>query len=122
MSQFTDPEHAHSALITIDVQCDTLDGEAFEIPGTSAILPRIGRLAAVFRSRVAPIVHVVRLYLPDDSNVDPCRRELVHQGVRRVLTRSSGSQIAPRLLPASSHELDADMLLRGGVQEVGPNE
>ena len=69
MSQFTDPEHAHSALITIDVQC-----------------PRIGRLAAVFRSRVAPIVHVVRLYLPDDSNVDPCRRELVHQGVRRVLT------------------------------------
>ena len=86
MSQFTDPEHAHSALITIDVQCDPLDGEAFEIPGTSAILPRIGRLAAVFRSRVAPIVHVVRLYLPDDSNVDPCRRELVHQGVRRVLT------------------------------------
>jgi len=35
--------------------------------------------------------------------------------VRRVLTRSSGSQIAPQLLPSSSHELNADILLRGGV-------
>ena len=66
MSRFTDPEHQHSALITIDVQCDTLDGEPFEIPGTSAI--------------------------------------------------------APRLLPSPSCELDAEMLLRGGVQEAGPNE
>ena len=65
MSQFTDPEHAHSALITIDVQCDTLDGEPFEIPGTSAILPRIGQLAAAFRSSGSPIIHVVRLYESD---------------------------------------------------------
>ena len=122
MSQFTDPEHARSALITIDVQCDTLDGEPFEIPGTSAILPRLERLAAAFRSRDASIIHVVRLYQPDGSNVDPCRRELVQQGAKLVLAGSPGSQVAPRLLPSTAHQLDSELLLRGGIQEVGSQE
>lgn len=122
MSQFTAPEHARSALITIDVQCDTLDGEPFEISGTSAILPRIERLAAAFRSRGASIVHVVRLYRPDGSNVDPCRRDLVQRGAKLVLAGSPGSQIAPPLLPSPAPELDSEMLLRGGVQKAGPNE
>ena len=100
MSGYTDPEHRRSALITIDVQCDTLDGGPFEVPGTSAILPRIERLAETFRSRGAPIVHVVRLYKPDGSNVDPCRRDRVQHGASLVIAGSSGSQIAPPLLPS----------------------
>ena len=38
---FTIPEYDRAALVTIDVQNDTLDGGTFEVPGTSTILPRI---------------------------------------------------------------------------------
>jgi nicotinamidase-related amidase len=122
MSRHTDPEFHRSALITIDVQRDTLDGGTFEVPGTSAVLPRIERLAAAFRSRGAPIVHVVRIYEPDGSNVDLCRREAVQRGASLVIAGSSGSQIAPPLLPSPLVQLDSELLLRGGVQEVGPGE
>lgn len=122
VSGYTDPEHHRSALITIDVQCDTLDGEPFEVPGTSAILPRIGRLAASFRSLGAPIIHIVRIYEPDGSNVDLCRRDRVQRGASLVIVGSSGSQIAPTLLPLPLPQLDSKLLLRGGIQEVGPKE
>lgn len=122
MSAYTDPEHDRSALITIDVQCDTLDGEPFEVPGTSAILPRIGRLAASFRSRGAPIIHIVRIYKPDGSNVDLCRRDRVQRGASLVIAGSSGSQIAPPVLPSPPPQLDSELLLRGGIQEAGSKE
>jgi nicotinamidase-related amidase len=122
VSGYTDPQHHRAALITIDVQCDTLDGRPFEIPGTSAILPRIERLAASFRSRGSPIVHVVRLYKPDGSNVDLCRRDRVQQGASLVIAGSPGSQIAPQLLPSPTLQLDAELLLRGEIQEAGPRE
>jgi nicotinamidase-related amidase len=122
VSGYTDPEHHRSALITIDVQCDTLNGEPFEVPGTSAILPRIGRLAASFRSRSAPIIHIVRIYKPDGSNVDPCRWDRVQRGASLVIAGSLGSQIAPSVLPSPPPELDSNLLLRGGIQEAGPKE
>jgi nicotinamidase-related amidase len=122
VSGYTDPEHHRSALITIDVQCDTLDGGPFEVPGTSAILPRIGKLAATFRSGGAPIVHIVRIYKPDGSNVDLCRRDRVQRGASLVITGSSGSQIAPPLLPSPLPQLDSELLLRGGIQEAGSRE
>lgn len=122
MSRYTDPEYHRSALITIDVQCDTLDGGSFEVPGTSAILPRIGRLTATFRSRGAPIIHVVRIYKPDGSNVDLCRRNAVLRGASLVIAGSSGSQIAPPLLPSALPQLDSELLLRGGIQGAGSKE
>ena len=122
MSRYTDPEDHRSALITIDVQCDTLDGGSFEVPGTSAILPRIGRLAASFRTRGAPIIHVVRIYKPDGSNVDLCRRDAVQRGASLVVAGTSGSQIAPLLLPAALLQLNSELLLRGGIQEIGSTE
>jgi nicotinamidase-related amidase len=122
MSHYTDPGYHRSALITIDVQCDTLDGESFEVPGTSAILPRIGRLAATFRSRGASIIHVLRIYKPDGSNVDLCRRDAVQRGASLVVADTSGSQIAPPLLPSAQLRLDTELLLRGGIQEIGSAE
>src|SRR6184192_1575266 len=74
------PDFASSALVTIDTQRDTLDGQPFEVPGTSAALPEMRRLAAAFRAAGRPIVHVVRLYRPDGSNVDLCRRRAVADG------------------------------------------
>jgi len=116
------PHHPRSALITIDVQRDTLDGQPFEVPGTSLILPRIQRLLRFFRANSRPIVHIVRLYKPDGSNVDLRRRMAVASGKPLVLTGSPGSQLAEALLPSSETLLDSERLLSGGIQEVGPLE
>jgi len=118
---FVSPDYARSALITIDVQCDTLDGQPLEIPGTSAILPRLAELTTAFRDTAKPIVHVVRLYKPDGSNVDSCRREQIIAGARWLLPGSIGAQLAPGIVDASIH-LDCDRLLAGEVQQIGPDE
>lgn len=60
MSTYTAPEWTNAALITIDTQRDTLDGQPFEIPGTSAILPRMKALLDAFRAAERPIIHIVR--------------------------------------------------------------
>src|SRR5439155_12482877 len=89
----------HCALITIDTQCDTLDGAPLEIPGTSAILPQMRALLDAFRRCGRPVVHVVRLYKPDGTNVDLCRKRIVEQGASMLLAGSPGSGVAPELMP-----------------------
>ncbi len=116
------PDFASVALVTIDTQRDTLDGQPFEVPGTSAALPEMRRLAAAFRATGRPIVHVVRLYRPDGSNVDLCRRRAVADGARLVLAGSPGAELASDLVPASAPRLDTELLLAGGIQRVGPGE
>ena len=74
MSRYTEPKWSKSALITIDTQCDTLDGQPFEIPGTSAVLPRMETLLQTYREAGKPIIHIVRLYKADGSNADLCRK------------------------------------------------
>jgi len=116
-----------AALVTIDVQRDTLDGQVLEIPGTSAAVPRMARLAAAFRSAGRPIVHVVRLYLADGSNAEPSRRSLVSGATPVLRPGTPGRLLAPGLLPdaadaAPSPELDDELLLAGGVQQLGPGE
>jgi nicotinamidase-related amidase len=109
-------------LITIDTQCDTLDGQPFEIPGTSAVIPRMAKLLETFRNAEKPIIHIVRIYNADGSNVDLCRKELVESGAALVLAGSPGCQLAPELLPQTGIELDANLLLSGGIQTLGPKE
>src|SRR4051812_12321346 len=74
------PRWAGSALISIDTQCDVLDGGALQIDGTSAALPAMTRLAEAFRAAGRPIVHVIRIYERDGANVDICRRAAVEGG------------------------------------------
>ena len=116
------PDFTSVALLTIDTQRDTLDGQPFEIPGTAAALPEMRRLAEAFRATGRPIVHVVRLYQPDGSNVDLCRRRAVAEGARLVLAGSPGAELASDLVPASAPRLDTELLLAGGIQRVGPGE
>lgn len=120
--RYTAPEFAAGALITIDTQRDVLDGQPLEIPGTSAALPAMGRLLEAFRRARAPIVHIVRLYRADGSNVDLCRRGLVEDGAAILTPGSAGSELAPELLGDPSRRLDADLLMAGGIQEVGADE
>jgi nicotinamidase-related amidase len=122
MSKYTDPEWPSSALITIDTQCDTLDGHPFEIPGTSAILPRMTELLQAYRNAKKPIIHIVRIYKSDGANVDLCRKELVERGAALVLAGSSGCQLAPDLLPRVGMDLDTELLLSGGIQTLESKE
>jgi nicotinamidase-related amidase len=116
------PDFAASALITIDTQQDVLDGQPLEIPGTSASLPAMKRLLDAFREAQAPIVHIVRLYRRDGSNVDLSRRSLVEDGATILAPGSEGSELASALLADPSLRLDPDLLLANGIQEVGSDE
>ena len=122
MPDYVAPHWDSAALITIDVQADTLDGQPLEIPGTSAALPAMAALAQAFRGAGRPIVHIVRLYRPDGSNVDLPRREAVESGIEMLAPGSAGSEIAEGLAGGGRLELDADALLEGRTQQVGPNE
>ena len=119
---FTMAEHDRSALITIDVQNDTLDGAAFEIPGTSTILPQIRRLCQAFRRAGRPIVHVIRIYASDAEDADRCRRASLLAGHQLLLRGSTGRRPADALLPDPTVHIDDDRLLRGEVQAIGPDE
>lgn len=121
MDRYTAPEYRSAAVITIDMQCDTLDGQPFEIAGTSAILPKMQAVLIAARSAGMPIVHIVRIYRRDGSNVDLCRRRSIEHGAALVLEDTEGCQIAPGLLPDETR-LDAPHLLAGLVQTVGPGE
>jgi len=117
------PDFSTAALVTIDTQVDTLDDQPLAVPGTSAVVPRIAALAAVFRDAGRPIVHIVRLYRRDGSNVDLCRRSAVQAGARILAPGSSGSQLAPGIVERpASFALRAGQLLEGRPQEVGPGE
>ena len=119
---YTNPEFSAAALITIDTQCDVLDGQPLEIPGTSAALHPIRALVEAFRNVGRPIVHVVRLYRPDGTHVDLCRRQAVEDGAATLTPGTSGSQLAPPLLPDAELILEDELLLAGGVQALGPRE
>ena len=122
---YTRPLAASATLVLIDVQRDFLDipGDDAPMPveGTGAAIPAMAKLATAFRRRGLPIVHVVRLYRPDGSNVDLVRRQSIEQGARIAVPGSAGSQIAPELLP-NVVEQDHELLLAGDLQEVGTAE
>ena len=122
MSSYTAPRFDAAALVTIDVQRDTLDGRPLEIPGTSAALAAMAKLAHAFRRAGRPIVHVVRLYREDGSNVDLSRRALVEGGARILAPGDEGAELAPGLAPDAAPDLDADALLAGELQPLGSGE
>ncbi|MBB6733167.1 cysteine hydrolase family protein [Cohnella zeiphila] len=117
------PEWRHSALVTIDVQNDfSLPGAPAEVQGTHEILPALRRLLEAYRTARLPIVHVIRLYKEDGSNVDLCRREAIERGARIVAPGSDGAELVDVIKPEPSVRLDADELLSGHFQRIGPNE
>ena len=120
--RYTAPELASAALIFIDTQCDVLDGGGFPIPGTSAALSAMRRLAEGFREARRPIVHVVRIYEQDGSNAEPCRRRLLAGGAQILIRDTQGCQVAGELLADPELRLDDALLLGGGVQSLGARE
>lgn len=120
---YTSPNWHTSALITIDTQNDfTLPDAPARIAGTTDVLPNMQRLLDAYRAAELPIVHVVRLYKADGSNVDICRREAVEQGARIAAPDTVGAELVAELRASGYASLQAEALLRGEFQAVGERE
>lgn len=123
MDRYVEPDRDTAALLTVDVQRDFAEpGAPAEIPGTAEAAQQMGRLARAFRGRGAPIVHVVRLYRRDGSNVDRCRRAAIESGDEIAAPGSDGAELVDELKPSPSGRLDSDRLLAGELQPLGDDE
>lgn len=112
-----------SVLITIDTQNDfSLPGAPSEIKGTFEVIPNMRRLLDVYRAERLPIVHMIRLYFPDGSNVDRPRRGLLRSGAKIVLPETPGAELVGELKPNGDVRLESELLLRGEAQQIGPVE
>ena len=120
---YTELHPGSCALLTIDVQNDYADpAGARPVPGMDEVLPHLREVLQAFRSAGLPIVHAVRLYREDGSNVDPCRRWQFERGeLRAVVAGSWGSQLLAAISPTES-PLEAERLLAGEAQELAPGE
>jgi len=111
------------ALLVIDTQNDYADPKgAYPIPGLDAVMPDLVEAIELFRGAQLPIVHIVRLYKEDGSNVDLYRRWQFERGeLRAIIPGTWGSQLVASTNPTGA-DLDADALLAGGLQELTPLE
>ncbi|MHB8086080.1 MAG: cysteine hydrolase family protein [Dehalococcoidia bacterium] len=122
MDEHTRPDYLHMALITIDVQNDAaLPGAPLEIKGTLEVVPAIVTLLKLFRKLSKPIVHVIRLYKEDGSNVDIVRRKRIATGESVLRPGSEGAELVAEMKPGAVR-LDSKLLLKGRVQKLAPNE
>jgi len=120
---YISPNWNTSVLITIDTQNDfTLPNAPAQIKGTIEVLPKMRFLLEKYREKGLPIVHVIRLYKEDGSNVDICRKELVEEGAKIVAPNSDGAELVSEIRPLNYNSLDADKLLNGEFQSIGENE
>ena len=67
------------------------------------------------------MIHVVRLYCADGSNVDLCRKD-IENGKQIVMPGNDGAELMDELKPSSSIRLKSDLLLSGCLQQIGPME
>lgn len=79
-------------------------------------------LLMAYRQYDLPIIHIVRLYMQDGSNVDLCRKGLVEKGLCIVAPDSAGADLVADLKPNSEVQLDAELLLKGEIQNWGKKE
>lgn len=122
MDPLVRPRFESSALLTIDVQADTLDGGTLEIPGTSAAVPQIAALCRAFRGAGLPIVHIVRLYLADGCNAEPVRKSLVAGSSPMLRPGTPGRLLAPDITPDPATQFDDQLLLSGHPQRLAERE
>ena len=108
-----------AALVTIDVQRDTLCGGPLGAARADDVVTQVAALVEGFRRARLPVVHVVRLYLADGSNAEASRRELVSGDVPVLRPGTPGRLLLPEL---GVPDLDDELLLRGEVQRVSAYE
>ena len=100
MQDYLSPERDRVALITIDAQRDfVLPNGPASVSGSMSAVPQMQRLTQAFRQLGAPIVHMVRLYRCNGSNVDLCHRAQIESGQRIVMPGTSGCELIDDLKP-----------------------
>jgi len=123
MRDYLSPERNRVALLTIDAQRDFCIANNRAKTGCSAPgAPAMVRLTEGFRSKGRPVVHVVRLYRCDGSNVELCNRASIEEGQRIVMPGTSGAELLDGLKPDANVRLDASLLLDGKFQSLGRHE
>lgn len=121
--EFTAPHYDRAALLTIDVQVDTVGaGVPLEDPGGPEMVVKAAAVVKAWREGGGLIVHVVRLYEEDGSNVDRSRRELWTRGWRALVPDTPGAELVQELKPRSNARLSSQLLLSGEVQLWSWNE
>ena len=126
VDKFTAADWLNVALLTIDTQNDfTLTNSPFAITGTFEIVPKMRQVLHAFRLAGKPIIHAIRIYNPDGSNVDLCRRRAVAElGNKLIIAGTQGAELVNELKPSSSSQmqLDTELLLKGNLQQVAMKE
>jgi nicotinamidase-related amidase len=129
VDKFTSADWRNAALLTIDTQNDfTLPDSPFAITETFEIVPKMRQVLHAFRTAHKPIIHVIRIYNSDGSNVDLCRRKAIAElGNKLVISGTQGAELVDELKPSSSPSsskvrLDTELLLEGKLQQVAMKE
>ncbi len=123
MANYCVPDKGRAALLTISAQEDFVrPGSPYKASGIRRVRPALRRMVEGFRAQGAPVLHSVRLYLPDGSNVDACRRQAVEEGLRVFMPGTLGAELLDEIKPESSVRLDPECLLNGRFQKLGPGE
>jgi nicotinamidase-related amidase len=126
VDKFTSADWRNAALLTIDTQNDfTLPNLPFAITGTFEVVPKMSHVLHAFRIAGKPIIHVIRIYNSDGSNVDLCRRRAIAELANKlVIAGTQGAELVNELKPSSSSKVmfDTELLLKGKLQQVASEE
>ena len=92
------------------------------MPDLEQVMSNLVEAIRLFREAEKLIIHVVRLYKEDGSNVDLCRRWHFRQGELRVVVPGTwGSELVAATNPTGA-KLEPDVLLAGEFLELTPKE
>jgi nicotinamidase-related amidase len=123
MDKYIKPNLKKATIITIDTQNDfSLPGAVAEIKGTYDVLPNMVKILNACRENNVPIIHVIRVYKEDASNVDICRKQLIESGINIVNPNSVGADLVKLIKPENSEELKYEKLLEGNIQSISNKE
>ncbi len=123
MANYCVPHKGTAALLTLSAQQDFVSpGSPYRVSGAQRVLPALARTVRGFRAQGAPLFHALRLYRPDGSNVDACRRQAVEEGLRVFMPGTMGAELLDEVGPANAPRLDPHELLDGGFQALGEAE
>jgi nicotinamidase-related amidase len=113
MNDYITPDREHSTLLIIDVQRNfTLMGATAEIPDTLHAVQYIQHLVHVYTEKGYPIIHIIRLYHTNGSNVELCRRQAIENGKQLVIPRSDGAELMDELSKFKSNPIHTEPLVR----------